>query len=77
MNTTDTAPASLAAAPCSPITRIVTLTLSEHTLLVRTIRQRAYDLRLLAHGSHDPYLIREALDGAARLEARADELAND
>lgn len=56
------------------MTRTVTLTLSEHVLLVRIIRERAYDMRLLARQA--PAMASSALDAAERLEARANELAN-
>lgn len=73
-----TIPASTPPAPAagSSLMRMVTLTLAEHVLLVRTIRERAYGLRQFAAATRNAWMAREALDGAERLESRADELAN-
>jgi hypothetical protein len=75
MNETQT-PTPPAPAAGSELMCTVTLTLSEHVLLVRTIRERAYSLRQFAASTRNESLATQALDEADRLESRAYELVN-
>lgn len=74
----NTIPASTPPAPAagSALMRTVTLTISEHVLLVRAIRERAYSLRQFAAATRNMSMATQALDAAKRLESRADELKN-